>query len=342
MRATIKQLAEQAGVSIGTVDRVLHKRGGVSKDTERLVLKLAEDMGYHTNSVAKALKFQKKPIRIGVILNPPEYNYFSGEIHQGVDAASREIADFGVKIKKYHLTDMSAGCLLDILDTVEADELDGLILKPVNHPEVSRRITGLCRGGMVVITCVSDLENCSRTCFIGHNQYKEGRITASLLTRMLGPGAGVAVITGTRQVLGHHRKTQGFDDYIREKRPDIRILGMFEVNREVSIAVNVVQSILKEHTIDGLFIQSMDRQGIEEIYHAFPADGKKPIICTFGTGKEIANLLMNDTVTFAIEENPFKQGYVALKTMFDILFNEKYPTEDVIDISAHLLLDEWL
>lgn len=33
-KLTIKQIAAQAGVSIGTVDRVLHKRGRVSKETE--------------------------------------------------------------------------------------------------------------------------------------------------------------------------------------------------------------------------------------------------------------------------------------------------------------------
>ncbi|HEX7507787.1 MAG TPA: LacI family DNA-binding transcriptional regulator, partial [Polyangia bacterium] len=33
-RATVKEIARLAGVSIGTVDRVLHDRGGVSADTK--------------------------------------------------------------------------------------------------------------------------------------------------------------------------------------------------------------------------------------------------------------------------------------------------------------------
>ncbi len=42
----IKELAKLADVSIGTVDRVLHNRKGVSPETKKRVLKIIEESGY--------------------------------------------------------------------------------------------------------------------------------------------------------------------------------------------------------------------------------------------------------------------------------------------------------
>ena len=44
MRATIKMIAERAGVSIGTVDRVLHDRPYVKEEVRRRVLEVMEEL----------------------------------------------------------------------------------------------------------------------------------------------------------------------------------------------------------------------------------------------------------------------------------------------------------
>ena len=49
MAVTIKQIAEMCGVSRGTVDRVLNNRGKVKKETEQMIRKIAEDLGYVPN-----------------------------------------------------------------------------------------------------------------------------------------------------------------------------------------------------------------------------------------------------------------------------------------------------
>lgn len=50
--ATIKQIAKLAGVSIGTVDRVLHERGGLAPDTKARVQAAIEELGYVPNQTA--------------------------------------------------------------------------------------------------------------------------------------------------------------------------------------------------------------------------------------------------------------------------------------------------
>lgn len=66
-KITIKEVAKQAGVSIATVSRVLNGMGGYTSETERLVRKTVEALGYRQNTVARSLKTQHSNL-LGFIL----------------------------------------------------------------------------------------------------------------------------------------------------------------------------------------------------------------------------------------------------------------------------------
>jgi LacI family transcriptional regulator len=55
----IKDIAERAGVSVGTVDRVLHNRPNVSQKALEKVSKALEEMDYQPNMYASALAYNK-------------------------------------------------------------------------------------------------------------------------------------------------------------------------------------------------------------------------------------------------------------------------------------------
>ena len=97
MAVTIKDLALQAGVSRGTVDRVLNNRGRVKPDVEQKVKEIAQAMGYKPNRAGKALAARKKPIAIGCLV-PSVDNRFFDKVVNGFRRASQDYADFGVTI----------------------------------------------------------------------------------------------------------------------------------------------------------------------------------------------------------------------------------------------------
>src|ERR1700735_433348 len=87
-RRGIHLIAELANVSIGTVDRALHGRPGISESTRQRILKIAEQIAYTPNLAARSLSVSKASARIGVCI-PREINFFSGQLWGGVfgDAA---------------------------------------------------------------------------------------------------------------------------------------------------------------------------------------------------------------------------------------------------------------
>ena len=88
MAVTVKQIAELANVSRGTVDRVLNNRSGVSEATRQKVLKIAKELHYEPNFLAKALVSKKESLKIGVILTP-DYNPFIHDIYRFVSVSCR-------------------------------------------------------------------------------------------------------------------------------------------------------------------------------------------------------------------------------------------------------------
>ena len=93
--ARIKDIAELAGVSRGTVDRVLNNRSGVSPQTAEKIKEIAKALDYRPNKAGLALAAQKKKNKIGVVLFSKN-NPFFDEVSEGVQTKARELADYGV------------------------------------------------------------------------------------------------------------------------------------------------------------------------------------------------------------------------------------------------------
>jgi DNA-binding LacI/PurR family transcriptional regulator len=92
--ANIRQVADKAGVSIGTVSRVLNNKPGVADETRRLVLAVAEDMGY-TFPKRLPLSASNDIIRLGFLNQPfvPDItsNPFYSDVFHGVEQVCREL-----------------------------------------------------------------------------------------------------------------------------------------------------------------------------------------------------------------------------------------------------------
>ena len=59
-QATITEIARRAGVSIGTVDRVLHNRSGVSDKSRKKIQAILDEVGYKINLHTSAIALRKE------------------------------------------------------------------------------------------------------------------------------------------------------------------------------------------------------------------------------------------------------------------------------------------
>lgn len=85
---TLKDVAREAGLTVGTVSRVLNNRGYISEDTRKNVYRVMEELNYHPNEVARSLS-KKTSNTIGVIVPHIEHPYFAKLISNLETAAQK-------------------------------------------------------------------------------------------------------------------------------------------------------------------------------------------------------------------------------------------------------------
>lgn len=86
VRATIADVAQQAGVSIATVSRVVNGRYGVAASTFAKVQRVIDDLGYEASLAASSMRSRRTDV-LGILV--ADIEPFSAELLKGIAAAVR-------------------------------------------------------------------------------------------------------------------------------------------------------------------------------------------------------------------------------------------------------------
>lgn len=126
MNITAKELAAICGVSIGTVDRALHDRPGINRETKEKILRVANEVSYRPNYVARSLvKGRTKTIGV-VILNL--HNQFFSQMVNAIESRARESDYFAYLTMTDKYPEEEKNCLNHLASL----KVDGIILFPIN------------------------------------------------------------------------------------------------------------------------------------------------------------------------------------------------------------------
>ena len=106
MGVTIRQIAEVAGVSRGTVDRALNNRGRIKPEVAEHIRQIAEEMGYKPNQLGRALSMSKNNIKIGVILQAAETPFMQCVL-EGIERAKEEVDSLEEDLRENHMKRLS-------------------------------------------------------------------------------------------------------------------------------------------------------------------------------------------------------------------------------------------
>ena len=232
--ATIREIAELAGVSRGTVDRVLNHRGSVNAATAALVNDIAKKLDYKPNRAGIALAAQRKMVRIGVVLFDTG-NPFFDEVWNSVLSKEEELNSYNCSVLKKK-TGFSAQEQLQAIAELEAEGIDGLVISPFNDTAVANKIDQLQSRQIPVITTNTDIRNSSRLAFVGSDFYRCGQTAAGLMNLMTSGEVRAGIVTGSSQVLCHTDRIAGFCDRISACYPRIRVIAEIENSDDAQTA----------------------------------------------------------------------------------------------------------
>src|SRR5579884_4570632 len=202
----IKEIAQALGVSIGTVDRALHQRPGISPMTRAKVLKMAQTMGYRPNLAARFLKSQRQ-LQISVQL-PSEIAAFFDPLREGIREAAA-LLEPAVRLEMRNYPRLGEGDAEVFNDALERG-VQGMIIAPGAPSEMRALIRRAARRNIPVVCVSTDAPGTERLTAVTACPYSSGAIAGELLGRILRGPAKVLVVTGGLGTEDHAGKIEGF------------------------------------------------------------------------------------------------------------------------------------
>ncbi len=322
---TIKQIAEQAKVSVGTVDRVLHNRGEVSEKTKELVLRIAKEGNYTTNVFARSLKLGGK-LRIGVIL-PNDNEYWLTQ-QTGIRNAADQYSTLGMSVDFFTFDRHNRNSFIKQSSIALESNPQGIIMAPLLPTEAYEICAKIESSNIPYVFVDSNLSRANALSFIGQDSIQSGYLAAKLLN------------LGHKQ--GHRSLIIRYTDFDSlNKTLDERIEGFRKFYEEKGFDGSLIEEIIIDKSFEGLhpFISQfyerdeainlfIPNSRTHQIARNVAKFGKKNLsrIIGYDLVKDNVECLENEMIDFIIHQNPYVQGTLAVESLYKkLILNTEVP-----------------
>ncbi len=221
----MKDIALQAGVSLATVDRVLHKRSGIRPQTCRRVQQAIQELERQTSQVG----LTGRKFLIDLVMQAPLR--FTEMVR---NALEREMPSLQPAVfrARYHLNEvLTINELVSTLDKIASRGSHGVLLKAPDAPEVVEAVRRLHERGIPVITLVTDLPQSQRLTYVGMNNREAGETAAYLMGQWLklkAQRSEILVSLSSNRFRGEEEREMGFRQAMRRHYPGLHIHDISE------------------------------------------------------------------------------------------------------------------
>lgn len=337
----IKQIAKLANVSIGTIDRVLHKRGGVSKETEEKILKIIKETGYQKNMMASRLKLGSvKKIKFAVLFPETKKKYDYWKLpKKGISKAVDELKDLGVKVDFYEFAGSSASFKEASLQ-IFVKNYDAIVTVPFFEKECNALLNKAKSKNIPVVFLDTEIELNNPAYFIRQDSHVAGMVAGRLLHGLVG-NTGKYFIVNIINDLGIQVNNKQREDGFRKFFESIgEVVDIRTVNHPLNNtfkATNEMVSWSRDDGPKGVFVTNSRAHLLPEILKQH--NTKNTFITGFDLNKKNLEYLKNDQISFLINQQPKYQGYVAIKSLFNFLTKQDDSELD-LDIPVEIIVKE--
>lgn len=210
----MKEIALQAGVSLATVDRVLHQRPGVRQSTQRRVLQACAELERQQQQVG----LKGRRFLIDLVMEAPIR--FSRMVRTVLDGAMQRAQPAVFRARDHLVETIAVEELVSVLDAIGRRGSHGVLLKAPDLPAVADAVVRLQQRGIPVITLVTDLQGAPRQAYVGLDNRCAGETAAYLMAQWLaGRPADLLVSSSGQRFLGEGERIEAFRESIATLAP---------------------------------------------------------------------------------------------------------------------------
>jgi LacI family transcriptional regulator len=239
-----RDIAEQAGVSLATVDRVLHRRPGVSPRTVRAV----EAAVLELDRQQSQLRLAGRALLIDVVVDAPPR--FSDAVRAATEDALTATRPAAVRARFTTTDGAEADVIAATVDGVGARGRvsHGLVLKAPDHPHIADAVRRAAARGIPTVTLVTDVPDSGRVAYVGLDNEAAGATAAYLISSLVGgrPGRVLASVSH-RTFLGEQERYDAFRSRLATAEPERGIETVGDVHGDDDEMARVVAEAVRRH-----------------------------------------------------------------------------------------------
>ena len=329
-------IAEMAGVSVGTVDRVIHNRGEVSDITRNKVIRIIKESHYVPDIVARTLA-SKKIYRFAILFprENPDSTFWSKPLI-GVNKALKETGHYGIVGEKYLFDQFKRSSFKKQTDRIIQNEPDAVLIAPFYYEETVRLIEDCNQRKIPYVFINSDFQDNSKLSFVGQDSKQSGYLAARLMSYSVEQGSKLLIINISR-VLDNHKhilnRQTGFESFFRENtKHKIDILNHYIKDTDKNSIGNSLNEIFsKSSEIKGVFVTNSK---VYKIARFIEENRLQPVtLIGYDLTEENLNYVEKNIIDFLISQRPVEQGYGGIMTLFNhFVLNKRVKKEQHLPI----------
>lgn len=332
----ISDIAERAGVSPATVDRVINKRPGVRTFTRKRVLQAAAELGYlPQEELLDALRPQQMRL---VFLLPAGTNPYLQLLGEAVKVVAAQPSQ-DMRIKCFFIDSFNPKFLSEALHRY-GYRADGIAFMAIDHPLVREAVSALRAKRKHVVAIVSDISNSGRTAYVGLDNRAVGRTAAYLLGRLAPRTAGkVALIAASRTYRAHEEREMGFLSMMDEAYPHLSVVGTREGHDNRDENYRLTLTLLDDYPdLVGIYNVGGSSDGVGRALRERKCD-RDILFIGHGLTPDTRRLLVEEMMDVVITQNPDIVVRNALH-IFESVRRQSDPTAGVLPLPMEVIVKE--
>ena len=338
MRPTAKDLAEAAGVSLATVDRVLNERPNVSAKAAQRVHEAIERIGFVRNPAAVVLA-RNKLYRFRFVL-PSKGDQYLTELLERVREASQTLKSELTEVSVDQIPTDDPHQLSRHLASIEHEAVDGVAVMAPESPQVRDALSRLMFRGIHLVQFLSGQEKLETADFVGVDNFAAGATAGKIIGRFLGKEAGkVTIVAETMVARDSIERRRGFDSIINEQFPGLTNLPSLETYGDERRATAIIRQVL-EHNPDIKAAYIMSPESRVPVTAITQHSGSRRIVIVVHERTPFSEeALRNDQIDTIIAQDPGHAVRSAIRIM-RARTDEREPIASQEKIRIEVLLKE--
>lgn len=335
-RITIKDIAQLAGVSLGSVHCALSGKPGVSDVTRQRIVQVAAEHGYRPNAIAASLKRKKLKIAAAIPALTGENRFFYRAIWEGVTDYINTLSDYNIElVSAPYYDDAQNSQVIEMQNLIERDDINGIVSVGYTPTKGLISLQAVKEKQIPLVLVGNDVPDSGRLCCVLPNYSMVGRMMAEQMMRQIGQTDPILICAGYAQIPSNYLVVEGFESYLNDNGAQNPV---YKVHSSASEDPSeTICRLIEEKSIKGCCAVTARSSALI---------GRLLDSCCFD--KEIFSIgmdLFDETMDFlrrgvfsnVVQNHPYKSAYLATKILAEYLIKDIRPVMPIINIGSEMV-----